>query len=218
MSSRTRARETAARGSVAQGDGPHVGSTHGIAQRTKRMSNESGGGWSTRGELILSSTEDGRAEIQLRAEGGTVWLPHAQMAELLQTSPQAIIQIHRSIFRDGELSPDATCNESLQVRAEGTCRVRRKIRDLLSLSSNYDSTSHTASDLFARMQNNILHAVTCHTAVEVFSARSDPESRSMALDLEATAVLEAGREASKNDRDEASLALRTGQGRNGAIL
>lgn len=33
-----------------------------------------------------------------------------------------------SIFRDGELSPEATCKESLQVRTEGSRRVRRKIR------------------------------------------------------------------------------------------
>ena len=36
-----------------------------------------------RGELILYSTEDGRAEIELRAEEGTVWLTQAQMAELV---------------------------------------------------------------------------------------------------------------------------------------
>ena len=92
------------------------------------MSSESGGGWSARGELILYSTEDGRAEIQLRAEEGTVWPAHAQMAELFQTFPQAITQILGSIFRDGELSPEATCQETLQVRTEASRRVRRKIR------------------------------------------------------------------------------------------
>ena len=78
--------------------------------------------------MILYLTEDGRAEIQLRAEEGTVWLTQAQMAELFQTSPQAITQILRSIFRDEELSPEATCKESLQVRTEGSRRVRRKVK------------------------------------------------------------------------------------------
>lgn len=181
-----------------------------------------------RGEIILYSTEDGRAEIQLRAEEGTAWLTQAQMAELFdttkqnvrlhmrnvlaegevgqsgvkqslipatdgkryrtkiynldailavgyrvrsprgvqfrrwattvlreylvkgfamnderlkdpdrvrggprrvfQTSTQAITQILGSIFRNEELSQEATCKESLQVRAEGSRRVCRKIR------------------------------------------------------------------------------------------
>ena len=45
------------------------------------------------GELILYTSEDGAASIQLRAEGGTVWLSLAQMADLFQTSPQAVTQL-----------------------------------------------------------------------------------------------------------------------------
>ena len=206
--------------------------------------------------MILYLTEDGRAEIQLRAEEGTVWLTQAQMAELFQTSPQAITQILRSIFRDEELSPEATCKESLQVRTEGSRRVRRKVkiynldailavgyrvrsprgvqfrrwattvlreylvkgfamnderlkdpdrdyfdelldrirairasearfyrkvRDLLSLSCDYDPASHTASDFFVRIQNKMLHAVTGYTAAELLVTRSDPDSRNMGL-------------------------------------
>ncbi len=92
------------------------------------MSEDARGGAAARGEMILYSTEDGRAEIQLRADEGTVWLTQAQMAELFQTSPQAITQLLRSIFRDKELSLEATCKESLQVRSEGSRRVRRKIK------------------------------------------------------------------------------------------
>ena len=92
------------------------------------MSDGARGGAAARGEMILYSTEDGRAEIQLRADGGTVWLTQAQMAELFQTSPQAITQLLGSIFREEELSPEATCKESLQVRTEGSRRVRRKIK------------------------------------------------------------------------------------------
>ena len=206
--------------------------------------------------MILYSTEDGQAAIQFRAEEGTVWLTQAQMGELFQTSPQAITQILGSIFRDEELSRDATCKESLQVRTEGSRRVRRKIkiynldailavgyrvrsprgvqfrrwattvlseylvkgfamdderlkdperdyfdelldrirairasearfyrkvRDLLSLSSDYDPVSHTASGFFARIQNKMLHAVTGYTAAELLVARSDPESQNMGL-------------------------------------
>lgn len=34
------------------------------------------------GELLLYTTEDGTAKIQLRADGETVWLSQLEMAEL----------------------------------------------------------------------------------------------------------------------------------------
>jgi len=68
------------------------------------------------GELILYHTDDGRAEIHLRVEGDTVWLTQAEMAELFATTPQAITQHIRAIYNEGELTPEATCKESLQVR------------------------------------------------------------------------------------------------------
>ncbi|WP_019627732.1 virulence RhuM family protein [Thioalkalivibrio sp. AKL10] len=80
------------------------------------------------GELILYRSEDGRAEIQLRAEGDTVWLTQAEMAELFDTTPQAITQHIRAIYEEGELSPEATCKESLQVRQEGQRQVRRRLK------------------------------------------------------------------------------------------
>ena len=206
--------------------------------------------------MILYSTEDGRTQIQLRAEEGTVWLTQAQMAELFQTSPQAITQLLGAVFREGELSAEATCKESLQVRIEGVRQVRRrlktysldailavgyrvrsprgiqfrrwattvlreylvkgyamnderlkdpdrdyfdellerirdirasearfyrKVRDLLSLSVDYDPTSSTVADFFAGIQNKMLHAVTGHTAAELLVARSDPELPNMGL-------------------------------------
>jgi len=80
------------------------------------------------GELILYRSEDGRAEIQLRAEGDTVWLTQAEMAELFDTTPQAITQHIRAIYEEGELSSEATCKDSLQVRQEGQRQVRRRLK------------------------------------------------------------------------------------------
>ncbi|MCG5549122.1 RhuM family protein [Halorhodospira halochloris] len=80
------------------------------------------------GELILYRSEDGRAEIQLRAEGDTVWLTQAEMAELFDTTPQAITQHIRAIYEEGELTPEATCKDSLQVRQEGQRQVRRRLK------------------------------------------------------------------------------------------
>ena len=79
-------------------------------------------------ELILYQTEDGRTAIHLRAEGDTVWLTQAEIAELFTTSPQAITQHIRTIYADRELDPEATCKEFLQVRQEGVRQVRRRLK------------------------------------------------------------------------------------------
>jgi hypothetical protein len=80
------------------------------------------------GEVILYSTEDGAAQISLRAVGGTVWLTQAEMAALFDTAPQAITQLIKTIYADGELMQDATCKEFLQVRLEGTRQVERALK------------------------------------------------------------------------------------------
>ena len=79
-------------------------------------------------DFILYTTEDGRAEIELVAEAGTVWLTQARMAELFATTPQAITQLLRTIYEDGELVEEATCKELLQVRTEGARQVTRSLR------------------------------------------------------------------------------------------
>ncbi|MFN7938705.1 MAG: virulence RhuM family protein [Bryobacteraceae bacterium] len=80
------------------------------------------------GELVLYRTRDGVSEIQLRAVDGTVWLTQAQMAELFQTSPQAITQLIKSIYRERELAEEATCKSFLQVREEGGRQIHRALK------------------------------------------------------------------------------------------
>jgi len=80
------------------------------------------------GELILYRSPDGLTEIQLRAIDGTVWLTQAEMAELFQTSPQAITQLIKAIYGEGEQAEEATCKELLQVRTEGQRQVRRALK------------------------------------------------------------------------------------------
>lgn len=80
------------------------------------------------GELILYTTEDGEAEIQLRAIDGTAWATQAEMAALFQTSPQAITQLIKAIYADEELAESATCKEFLQVRTEGAREVKRALK------------------------------------------------------------------------------------------
>lgn len=80
------------------------------------------------GELLLYTTEDGTAKIQLRADGGTVWLSQLEMAELFQTSvPNINIHI-KNVLDESELVETATIKEDLIVRQEGQREVRRPVK------------------------------------------------------------------------------------------
>jgi hypothetical protein len=78
-------------------------------------------------QLILYTSEDGQARIQLRADQGTVWLTQLEMAELFNASKQNISLHLKNIFEDGELDPAATVKESLTVQTEGGREVRRSV-------------------------------------------------------------------------------------------
>lgn len=80
------------------------------------------------GEVILYRSEDGKSEVQLRAEDGTVWLSQAEMAELFQSTPQNITIHLKGLYDDGEIAEAATCKDLLQVRLEGDRDVKRSIK------------------------------------------------------------------------------------------
>ncbi|GAB3376230.1 virulence RhuM family protein [Azotobacter armeniacus] len=78
-------------------------------------------------ELILYTTEDGRSQIKLRAKDRTVWLSQREMAELFDVSTDNVSLHLKNIFEDGELSREATTEESSVVRTEGARQVQRKV-------------------------------------------------------------------------------------------
>jgi hypothetical protein len=70
-------------------------------------------------ELILYQTEDGKAQVRLRAEEGSVWLSQSEIAELFSTTiPNANIHI-RKILKEGELAEGSVIKESLITATDG---------------------------------------------------------------------------------------------------
>ncbi|OSZ76349.1 virulence RhuM family protein [Hydrogenophaga sp. IBVHS1] len=202
-------------------------------------------------DLILYTTEDGRSQIKLRNKDQTVWLSQREMAQLFDVSTDNVGLHLKNVFEDGELSREATTEESSVVQTEGSREVQRpltlynldailavgyrvrsprgvqfrrwastalkeylikgfvmdderlknpddrpdyfdemlarirdirasekrfyqKVRDLLSLSSDYDKTDQNTQTFFATVQNQLLFAVTQKTAAELISERADP--------------------------------------------
>lgn len=97
------------------------------------MSDDPRSGVVARGELILYSTEDGRAEIQLRAEEGTVWLTQGQMAALFDTTKQNVSLHMRNILAEGEVG-ESVVKQSLTPASDGK-RYRTKIYSLDAILS-----------------------------------------------------------------------------------
>jgi hypothetical protein len=77
--------------------------------------------------LILYTTEDGKSLVQLRAKDQTVWLSQREMAELFAVSTDNVGLHLKNIYEDGELSREATAEESSVVQTEGTRQVQRPV-------------------------------------------------------------------------------------------
>lgn len=70
-------------------------------------------------KVILYSTHDGRTEIQLRAEGGTVWLTQLEIAELFASTKQNVGMHIRNVLEDAELGETSVVKESFTTAADG---------------------------------------------------------------------------------------------------
>ena len=79
------------------------------------------------GEIVLYSTEDGRARVECRFSGETVWLTQALMAELYQKDVRTINEHLRNIYEEAELDPHATIRKLRIVRREGARDVARLV-------------------------------------------------------------------------------------------
>lgn len=78
-------------------------------------------------DLILYTTEDGRSLIKMRAKDQTVWLTQRGMAQLFDVSADNVGLHLKNIFKDGELSREATTEESSVVQNEGGREVKRHV-------------------------------------------------------------------------------------------
>jgi hypothetical protein len=78
-------------------------------------------------DLILYTTEDGRTEIKLRAKDQTVWLTQREMAELFDVSTDNVGLHLKNLYEDGELTREATTEESSVVQFEGSREVQRPV-------------------------------------------------------------------------------------------
>ena len=85
------------------------------------------GGPPTSSEIVFYQGEDGRSRIQVRLDGGTVWLTQRLLADLYQVSVPTINEHLQHIFDEQELVPEATIRKFRIVQTEGSREVARLI-------------------------------------------------------------------------------------------
>jgi hypothetical protein len=78
-------------------------------------------------ELVFYEGEDGKSRIQVRLDGGTVWLSQRLLAELFQKDVRTINEHILNIFDEGELDPAATIRKFRIVQPEGKREVSRLV-------------------------------------------------------------------------------------------
>lgn len=81
------------------------------------------------GEIILYHTEDGQAEINLKAIAGSVWLTQLEIAELFAATKQNISLHIKNILKEGELLETSVVKESLTTASDGK-RYKTKLFSL----------------------------------------------------------------------------------------
>ncbi len=99
-------------------------------------------------DILIYEGPNGDVKIDVRLQNETVWLTQKLMAQLFQTTKQNISLHIKSIFKEGELIPEATVKKYLTVQNEGQREVKREIDyynlDMV-LSVGYRVKSHLAT-------------------------------------------------------------------------
>lgn len=86
------------------------------------------------GARFLVYEGKGGVQVELQVEGDTFWATQRQMADAFGVTPQNITIHLQNIYKEGELSEESTCKESLHVGRDGKPRPT-KLYDLNALIS-----------------------------------------------------------------------------------
>ncbi len=118
-------------------------------------------------ELVVFKDDQVIIDVKVSSGEETVWLTQAQMARLFDNTPQNITMHIRNIYQEGELDPDSTCKDFLQVRNEGGRSISRKSRHYnldMIISVGYRVKSNRGI-VFRKWANRILKEYLLHGVV-----------------------------------------------------
>lgn len=78
-------------------------------------------------DFLIFTKQVGEDGISVRIEDETIWLTQESIAQLFDKARTTIVEHIQSVYKSGELSPEATCRKYRQVRQEGERVVNREL-------------------------------------------------------------------------------------------
>lgn len=80
-----------------------------------------------RGEMIVYQSEGAGTRLEVRLHNESLWLSQSEMARLFQCTTDNISLHLNNIYKEGELSEEATTEEFSVLRLGGSREVRRSL-------------------------------------------------------------------------------------------
>ena len=78
-------------------------------------------------EFLLYTAPNGKVKVEIYLHNENIWLTQARIAELFGVERSVVTKHLSNIFKEGELSKEATCANFAQVQKEGERTVTRQV-------------------------------------------------------------------------------------------
>ena len=121
--------------------------------------------------MEIYQTADGQAGIEVRLQGDTVWLNRHQLAELFGRDVKTVGKHVNNVFREGELSKEATVANFATVQKEGGRDVERQVEHynldvIISVGYRVKSPQGTQFRIWAtqRLREHLVQGYTLNQA------------------------------------------------------
>lgn len=82
----------------------------------------------TSDSIVVYHSDDDVVQLDVQLSDETVWLSQKQMSWLFDTTPQNITIHINNVYKERELTKNATCKNFLQVQREGERTIQRKVK------------------------------------------------------------------------------------------
>lgn len=118
-------------------------------------------------EFLLYTAPNGKVKVEIFLHDENIWLTQARIAELFGVERSVVTKHLSNIFKEGELSKEATCANFAQVQKEGERTVARQIEfynldAIISVGYRVNSTQATHFRIWAteRLKEYIIKGFT----------------------------------------------------------
>jgi len=118
-------------------------------------------------EILLYTTPNGKVKVEIYLQNETIWLTQQKIADLFGVDRTVVTKHLINIYKEAELSKEATCAKIAQVQTEGSREVTRPIEfynldAIISVGYRVNSSQATAFRIWAteRLKEYIIKGFT----------------------------------------------------------